>query len=386
MLFQRTHSLYLNNFNNFDVLLKCNDVTFYAHRLVLAAASSMFRQIFESSETDENIITIILSNFDGGHMLNLLNFLYGREENLLKGDILTDLGFDIFSPSWVLPLAKISNTTQFNSQDDEIKNELDDLFAGNGKADDIDFSVEDWIVNNDIDNFINESPDENFEPKKVRKKREVKSEKTTMKQKTKTSKSRDCLKKNRNIVVAGKNFDCDQCNHQSNTKSELRAHKKECHQKEFSCDKCPYVAKNTHNLKVHRLAIHEGHKYMCDQCDYSAKTTISLTEHIKVVHQGIKKLCDQCDYVGTTVWSLRKHKEKHHDKVRVYCDKCQYFTTFKSELNQHIKIVHEGFRYYCNLCDYSSQKKVKVKRHKQSRHEIDYKPNTREDILFKSSL
>ena len=27
-----------------------------------------------------------------------------------------------------------------------------------------------------------------------------------------------------------------------------------------------------------------------------------------------------------------------------------------------------------------------VKRHKQSRHEIDYKPNTREDILFKSSL
>ena len=48
-------------------------------------------------------------------------------------------------------------------------------------------------------------------------------------------------------------------------------------------------------LRCHIQSIHEGVRYDCNQCEYQATTQSNLKVHIKSLHEGAEYACDQCD-------------------------------------------------------------------------------------------
>jgi hypothetical protein len=62
------------------------------------------------------------------------------------------------------------------------------------------------------------------------------------------------------------------------------------------------------SLRRHYIAIHSGMKYPCSECDHVSNTASNLKYHHNTVHMGLRFPCNRCAYKATTASHLKKHK------------------------------------------------------------------------------
>ena len=92
-------------------------------------------------------------------------------------------------------------------------------------------------------------------------------------------------------------------------------------------------------------------QHFCDQCDHKTKWKGNLKRHVEAQHEGLYYCCDQCDYKAKQKGQIKQHVKAKHEGVCYSCDQCDYKTACKSNLNQHVKAKHEGVHYLCDQCD-----------------------------------
>ena len=47
--------------------------------------------------------------------------------------------------------------------------------------------------------------------------------------------------------------------------------------------------------------------YPCDRCEYTTYSKSCLRKHIENKHERVRYYCDQCDYAATTLPALKIH-------------------------------------------------------------------------------
>jgi len=80
-------------------------------------------------------------------------------------------------------------------------------------------------------------------------------------------------------------FPCEQCNYKTTRLDHLQRHIESIHDGvKYPCDRCNFKATQLANLNRHKRSIHDGVKYPCDQCNYKATQHGDLKKHKKSVH------------------------------------------------------------------------------------------------------
>ena len=119
----------------------------------------------------------------------------------------------------------------------------------------------------------------------------------------------------------------------------------------YPCNQCDFQTQRKSNLTRHIQNKHEdvNVKYNCDQCDYQASLKQHLTRHIQNKHNGVKYLCDHCDYQAGCVDNLKVHIHRKHEDVKYDCDQCDYQCNHQNDLRYHIQNKHKGVIMVRNL-------------------------------------
>ena len=108
---------------------------------------------------------------------------------------------------------------------------------------------------------------------------------------------------------------------------------KQMHMKpsEFYCDICDYHDTSQSHLLRHKLVMHNQEEYpiQCDQCNWQGKTKTNLKYHNDISHQNISKFaCDKCHYKTYFKQPMRLHITQVHgiyDETvkRIGCNYCE---------------------------------------------------------------
>ena len=97
-------------------------------------------------------------------------------------------------------------------------------------------------------------------------------------------------------ILQEKYLPCDQCEHKSSSRHNLRYHKRNKHKPasnmqtkevtkgEHLCTKCVYKAINVEALKTHMLYAHAGASFLCNKCDYKSGSPGNVKKHIESEH------------------------------------------------------------------------------------------------------
>ena len=237
-----------------DVSLVCDDLTkIQAHRIVLSACSSVFREILQGHKEGHPII--YLRGVQPREMESLLQFMYNAEtsfnEDRLNEFLRVAKDLDIKEIAENVDLTDESSSATYNGQ-----------------------------ATDSVTERLNENRNEtrNISPP---------------------------TRRPSNPTITGKTYRCEECDAEYKTSSSLYQHRRSVHQG-------VQAAQNT-NLKTQiESVLHDGKRYPCDQCDYKATLIISLKKHIESVHDGIKYSCNQCEYKAAQKPDLRRHIKFQH--------------------------------------------------------------------------
>ena len=166
-------------------------------------------------------------------------------------------------------------------------------------------------------------------------------------------------------------FDCDQCDYQTLSLSNLKKHTMARHELvRYECSKCDYSVGTKKYLKYHIRSKHEGIMLTCSQCEYKASNPSNLREHVKSKHEGFKHVCKQCGQEYLTYSGLRMHRISVHDaiKIKYPCNQCDYQSLTMTRLNLHIETKHKGTKFPCNECHREFTSTSGLKLHIQAGH------------------
>lgn len=134
----------------------------------------------------------------------------------------------------------------------------------------------------------------------------------------------------------GKQFSCDRCGKEFQTKVQLQTHNRSVHSdlRPFSCRFCDKTFKSKLTLRQHER-IHTGERpYQCPHCSKAFRQDVHLVNHIRL-HTGEKPF------------------------VCTYCNKA---FAHKNNLSIHVKI-HTGAKNMCSVCGQVFRSIVKLRLH-----------------------
>ena len=287
-----------------DVTLVCDDQKqFKAHKIVLSACSTVFKNIIESLPSSSSVI--YLRGIQHHEMESILEFMY-----LGVATFYQERMNEFLNVAKILEIKEIGKDVELNDNE-ETNNDHDE-----SDTDKFDEQVDAGDINNFVsDQFIN----------------------TTGRQDINSTSSRY---RNRNKLAdnSNRNLSCDKCNAQFANQYNLQRHIKSIHEGlKFSCDQCDYQASHQSNLTTHIKSVHEGVRFLCNQCDYQASQQANLTTHIKSKHEGLKFACNECDYQASNQSNLTAHIKSKHEGVKFPCEHCRKEFCFQQDLNRHIK-------------------------------------------------
>merc|ERR1712133_178456 len=80
----------------------------------------------------------------------------------------------------------------------------------------------------------------------------------------------------------------------------------------YTCNQCGKQYNQNNHLKTHIQSVHEGVKYSCNHCEQQFTRKNSLNVHVKSVHEGVKYPCNKCDYRATRKKIVKRHIETIH--------------------------------------------------------------------------
>ena len=105
----------------------------------------------------------------------------------------------------------------------------------------------------------------------------------------------------------------------------------------MDCFEKPYFFKKEHVLKEHE----KNTPFACDQCQRSYGTKTALRTHIVNTHQKVK--CDECNQEICNSFMLKRHKAKVHGTkpTSAYqCEFCPLIYEQKGSLEKHLVKNH----------------------------------------------
>ena len=320
-----------------------------SHKLILAACSPYLRKYLKTNENTEEILTIILPDFDIQDFRQLLPYLYGfaQPNQSLNNELIQTLRFGHFEENSTLSILSSIPPKQTNCELKEtIFEEPYDL----------------W----DLDEEVPSTNEPSEKPKAL------------------DLICLGCFVPMTNIEelrthaalhqrCAEKNCFCPQCDKVFDSPIKVTRHSV-VHKKDYAkypCDKCPKTFKSSRILQTHLSKVHNFHqlkRFQCMKCPKSFDFENHLKHHLNNHDIKTKELyCDQCDMICSNRSSLNYHMQKHL-KSNYDCDQCS--KSFKSEfgLKYHLKVHNNQTDFMCHECGKGFITKYKLIHHRRSKH------------------
>ena len=221
-----------------DATLVCDDQKqLKAHKFILSACSSVFKNMFENGDSTSS--TIYLRGIKSQDMDSVLQFLY------------------------------LGETTIYQDNVDEFLNVAKDLgIEGIGNRNEFVY-----VNENSVDKVKNESIKSVIEDKMPDIKQQEIGPRLDLSKQTPGPWAQSPL------------ISCKFCDKTLTTKAGLHHHVKSIHDgKKYPCSKCEYRATSSGNLLKHFQAIHEGKRFSCKYCDYKSTQISHIDRHVRSKH------------------------------------------------------------------------------------------------------
>ena len=109
------------------------------------------------------------------------------------------------------------------------------------------------------------------------------------------------------------------------------------------CEEFVQFEDKSGNLKttLNRSGNKARRKYACGNCPYTSTSKSHLKEHIENIHEKMKRhFCKECDYASYHKGDLTHHIKKVHERSINVCEDCGYAVERKALLNSHRASVH----------------------------------------------
>ena len=189
---------------------------------------------------------------------------------------------------------------------------------------------------------------------------------------------------NQKHVPEKKRYECDECEFSTNVnRKALRRHVLRVHRKilQHKCDHhmCEYAASSPSALRVHKRVHANEKEFKCDLCDYQANTKASIYTHKKTKHfimmsdedlvrrsQAYK--CSRCAFTTYSSSHLRNHEATHISKeYKLHsCKICDFRGSRADHIRNHILSVHEKKEktlLTCEKCDFTAKAQKTMQNH-----------------------
>jgi len=341
-----THSVQL--VNTFSDLLKNNvltDVTLVgddrarleAHKIVLCAGSSMFRDFFVNNAHAHPMV--YLKGVKQQDLLSLVQFLYYGETTISKENLncFLKLGKELEISGLDDQVQDICEETSPLIQKHEPNTNQHPSFNYNKVYSDASFS-QDLKVHTSI---MHEESESHLEKK----------EKEVM-------------------------FNCIECHFSGASEEALRKHKQFLHddrnqQKNVELDLPKEKLTATQTSEVPLLI-------GCANCSFTTRTFAKLRNHSKNIHSEINVnkdkvscRCMECGKKYSHPQTLKDHHKQQHEGFKIGCNECNFVTTRPDNLRGHILLIHEKKgAFNCDQCDFHCMRPGILRAHMSQKHAI----------------
>ena len=273
-----------------DVTLACaDDALIQAHKVILGAYSSVFRNILMKI-TSKNPV-IYLKGVDYEEMVRIIEYIYLGETKISQSNLAS---FMKMAQEFHLKGLASEDVLQLNSNTELVKKKANNAIEDNQ-------NVSDDPLNSDKADHkvIQESVTSVFKLPSV---------------------------KSESLIEDGEN-------NQSSTENQ-----------------CPYCLKSIadkSNMKRHIKLVHEFVKYPCDLCDFKTKSSKTLKYHKGMKHDDSQALgdlviptCSICDKMFSDKSNMLKHIRSAHESLTYPCNFCTFNTRSSKKIKLHITEVH----------------------------------------------
>lgn len=240
--------------------------------------------------------------------------------------------------------------------------------------------IEKTIVEDESD--IN---DEEYKPKKIKKKKTVKQEHKTVKIRSTIFVCVLCYQKFPSFDELESHMKssascqrtpiaCSICGKTFVNRSRCKAHVANAHgeKPKFPCNKCEKSFSNSIALQAHLETLHTEYfdatkdGFSCKMCEETTQTKPLILHHINTKHLHITTLlCDMCGKSFMNESGLRAHLLTHNDDKPFMCQICSKSFKLLSTLKAHIKTHSEEKRYVCDECGKTFKKNCTLLEHKK---------------------
>jgi len=382
----KTYSDYIldyKKYGGFDVRLVCQKEAVFTHRLILSAGSRFLSSILKCSEFEDEVVTILLPDFEPAQVKEMINILYTNEETSPVPPIFSDLQFkDVHTTIRDFKKEECESGDE-SGERKPINLDLAETFPLSEVKIEIKIE-EDYAMQNEILEDIskvehNIGIERNGSSDLVNNQLQT-SKKKLLSKKKRRSKNKLLSKKSLKTAQVKETYICDECNIEGNRKSKSHFYTKRkffLHQKthyckdfkdNFPCNECSYVGTTIYCLETHFLNHHSEETYACEEadCERTFKSLQLMKHHIRNFHKGF--MCDRCSYITKSSKQLKLHQQREHDGVKFICDKCGLEAISPPALREHIKTVHEGLRYPCDKCEFVASTKSSFNYHSAKEH------------------
>ena len=130
-----------------------------------------------------------------------------------------------------------------------------------------------------------------------------------------------------------KNFNCDQCDFETSSKTLLKRHQKSDHEQNLS--------EHIDKVTVERII---RKRFKCNVCDFASTSNSTMEAHVKTIH---KHKCDQCGANTDSKKCLNcqdKNIHVRHQQAkskRINCNMCNKRFNKQDTYNAHMKKLHQ---------------------------------------------
>ncbi|XP_069034760.1 GDNF-inducible zinc finger protein 1 isoform X1 [Lepisosteus oculatus] len=140
---------------------------------------------------------------------------------------------------------------------------------------------------------------------------------------------------------------CDKCSKEFNSVKQYQRHMSREHKVsvlvKYSCDMCNQLVSNHQNLRQHRMTVHSNERlFACTVCDKRFKRPKDINDHTRRVHEKKRKpqVCPFCHKTISSKGGLTVHIRIHTGEKPYKCTDCAASFAQKSSFNTHVRKIH----------------------------------------------